>query len=126
VRAALGALMYLLLGAWSAGVTLGATALRTLLSGWLARHRHAAALGFVLLFALLTALSWQGGVSLLPACAVINTPWRCSTWATGRCALLASSAAWLGNDLLWQAWPAFIAEAVAVVLNLRTLRRLAA
>ena len=126
--AVLWAAMYLLLGAWTAALTMGSTALRTLLSGWLDhhRHRHLAALGFVLLFAALTALSWQGAVSLLPAFAVINTTLALFYLDNRRMRilLLASSAAWIANDLYWQAWPALLAESVAVGLNLRTIARL--
>jgi hypothetical protein len=122
------ALMYLLLGAWTAGLTMAVTAARTLLSGWLERqvNRQRAAIGFVMLFALLTALSWQGLSSLLPAFAVINTTLALFYLRNRpmRQALLASSAAWLFNDILWHAWPAFIAEAGAVAVNLHTLRRL--
>lgn len=120
--------MYLLLGAWTAALTMGSTALRTLFSGWLEHHRykHHAAFGFVLLFVLLTALSWQGWVSLLPAFAVINTTLALFYLdnRSMRIVLLASSAAWIANDIIWQAWPALLAESVAVGLNLRTIRRM--
>ena len=127
--ALLWACMYALLGAWTAALTMASTALRTWLSGWLDthRHKHLAAFGFVLLFAGLTAVSWQGPVSLLPAFAVINT--TLALFYLGnramRIALFASSAAWIANDLYWQAWPALLAEVVVVVLNLRTIRALA-
>ena len=118
--------MYLLLGAWTAALTMGSTAVRTLLSGRLDthRHKHLAALGFVLLFALLTAISWQGWVSLLPASAVINTTLALFYLdnRSMRMALLVSSAAWIANDLYWLAWPALIAECVAAGLNVRTIR----
>lgn len=126
--ALLWAAMYALLGAWTAALTMAGTALRTLLSGWLRtpRQRHLAALGFVLLFCLLTAISWDGWISLLPAFAVINT--TLALFYLGnramRIALLASSAAWITNDILWQAWPALLAESVAAALNLRTIARL--
>jgi hypothetical protein len=126
--AVLWALMYLLLGAWTAALTMGSTALRTLLSGWLDghRHKHRAAAGFVLFFAALTAFSWQGSVSLLPAFAVINTTLALFYLDNRRMriALLASSAAWIANDMLWQAWPALVAEIVAAFLNLRTARQM--
>ena len=32
--------------------------------------------------------------------------------------------AWIANDLIWQAWPALLAESVAVALNLRTISRM--
>ena len=119
--ALLWAAMYALLGAWTAALTMGSTALRTWLSGWLEahRHKHAAAAGFVLFFAGLTAVSWQGLVSLLPAFAVINTTLALFYLDNRRMriALLASSAAWISNDILWQAWPALIAESVAAGLN---------
>ena len=38
--------------------------------------------------------------------------------------LLASSLAWIANDIYWQAWPALIAETVAMLINLRTIHRL--
>ncbi|QFY88965.1 YgjV family protein [Magnetovirga frankeli] len=41
-----------------------------------------------------------------------------------RIALLASSLAWIANDILWHAWPALLAEVVAAGLNLRTIQRL--
>jgi len=120
--------MYALLGAWTAAFTMASTALRTLLSGWLETHPHKslAAIAFLCLFAGLTALSWQGPVSLLPAFAVINT--TLALFYLGnrqmRMALLASSAAWIANDIVWQAWPALVAEVMAVGLNVRTIRRL--
>lgn len=124
--AILWAVMYALLGAWTAALTMGSTALRTLLSGWLENHphKHLAALGFVLLFALITAVTWQGPVSLLPAFAVINTTLALFYLDNRRMrmALLASSAAWIANDLIWLAWPALIAETVAAGLNVRTIR----
>jgi hypothetical protein len=89
-------------------------------------RKHPAAIGFVLLFIGLTALSWQGPISLLPAFAVINT--TLALFYLGnramRIALLASSLAWIANDILWHAWPALLAEVVAAGLNLRTIQRL--
>jgi hypothetical protein len=41
-----------------------------------------------------------------------------------RIALLASSAAWIANDIYWQAWPALLAESVAAMLNVRTIRQI--
>lgn len=126
--AVLWAAQYLLLGAWTAALTMGSTALRTLFSGQMEqyRHRHLAAAGFVLLFVVLTVLTWQGAVSLLPAFAVINTTLALFYLDNRhmRIALLASSAAWIANDVAWQAWPALIAEIVAVGINLRTLAQL--
>lgn len=120
--------MYALLGAWTAALTMGSTALRTWLSGWLEthHHKHLAAIGFLLLFAGLTAISWQGPVSLLPAFAVINTTLALFYLDNRRMriALLASSIAWIANDILWQAWPALLAETVAAGLNVRTIRRM--
>lgn len=125
----LWAVMYALLGAWTAALTMGSTALRTWLSGWLEthRHKHLAAIGCVLFFAALTALSWQGVVSLLPAFAVINTTLALFYLDNRRMriALLASSLAWIANDILWQAWPALLAETVAAGLNVRTIRKMA-
>lgn len=100
-----------------------------MLSGWLDTHphKHLAALGFVLLFISLTAISWQGPVSLLPAFAVINTTLALFYLSNRqmRIALLASSVAWIANDVIWQAWPALLAETVAAGLNLRTIRQMA-
>lgn len=128
--AVLWALMYGALGAWTAAVTMGSTALRTLFSARaLSRlHRHVAASAFTVLFVGLTAVSWQGTVSLLPALAVINTTWALFYLDNHRMrvVLLASSAAWITNDIIWQAWPALLAESVAALLNIRTLRRLRA
>ena len=127
--AMLWAVMYGLLGAWTAALTMGTTAVRTLLSGWLESHpkKHFAAIAFILLFAALTLVSWQGLVSLLPAFAVINTTLALFYLnnRSMRIALLASSAAWIANDLYWQAWPALLAEIVAAGLNLRMIRRMA-
>lgn len=126
--AVLWSVMYALLGAWTAALTMGSTAMRTLVSDRLEHphHKLLAAFGFVLLFALLTALSWQGWVSLLPAFAVINTTLALFYLDNRRMRilLLASSAAWIANDFLWQAWPALLAETVAALLNLRTIRQL--
>lgn len=122
--------MYVLLGAWTAALTMGSTALRTVLSIWLEerRHKYLAALAFILLFAGLTAASWQGRVSLLPAFAVINTTLALFYLDNRRMrmALLASSTAWIANDVYWQAWPALVAESVAVGLNVRTIGRMVA
>lgn len=128
--AVLWAAQYLLLGAWTAALTMGSTALRTLFSGRReqGRHRHLAAAGFVLLFAALTAVTWQGPVSLLPAFAVINTTlalFYFDNWKM-RITLLFSSLVWIANDLYWQAWPALIAESVAALLNMRTIGQMRA
>ncbi len=126
--AILWATQYMLLGATTAALTMGSTALRTLFSGWQEqyRYRHLAAVGFVLLFAVLTVVTWQGLVSLLPGFAVINTTLALFYLDNRnmRVACLGSSAAWIANDLCWQAWPALIAESVAVFLNLRTIRQM--
>ena len=128
VGAVLWSVMYVLLGAWTAALTMGSTALRTLVSDRLIqeRRKHFAAIGFVLLFVLLAGISWQGWVSLLPAFAVINT--TLALFYLGnrrmRMLLLASSAAWIANDIIWQAWPALLAESVAVALNVRTIMRM--
>lgn len=107
---------------------MASSALRTLLSGWLENkiYKHGAAMAFLLLFAALAALSWQGMVSLLPAIAVINTTLALFYLdnKTMRIALLASSLAWLSNDIYWQAWPSLFAESIAMLINLRTIRRL--
>jgi hypothetical protein len=128
VGALLWAGQYLLLDAWTAGLTMASTALRTLLSGQLEKgfYKHWAATGFVVLFGGLTLLSWQGLISLLPAFAVINTTLALFYLNNRRMriALLASSLAWISNDYIWQAWPAFVAETVAMVINLRTIRKL--
>jgi hypothetical protein len=98
--ALLWAAQYLLLGAWTAALTMGTTASRTMFSGWLQQplRKHSAAAGFVLLFAGITAVSWQGPVSLLPAFAVTNTTlalfYLDNRWM--RVSLLASGAAWMG------------------------------
>lgn len=126
--ALLWALQYLLLNAVTAGITMACTALRTLLSDHLENGlaKHGAAIGFVALFCVLTVISWQGWVSLLPAFAVINT--TLALFYLGnramRMALLASSLAWISNDVYWQAWPALLAESVAVLINANTIRKL--
>ena len=128
IAAVFWALMYCLLGAWTAGFTMGSTALRTLLSANLThtKHRHRVAFVFVALFSALTVMSWQGVVSLLPAFAVINTTLALFYLGnrTMRIVLLASSVAWMANDVIWQAWPALLAESVAAVLNIKTIRKL--
>ena len=65
-------------------------------------------------------------MSLLPAFAVINTSLALFYLDNRRMriALLASSAAWIANDLYWQAWPALLAECVAIALNALTIRRM--
>lgn len=124
----LWAAQYLLLDAWTAGLTMASTAARTLLSGYLEKglYKHWAAAGFLALFSALTVVSWQGWISLLPAFAVINT--TLALFYLGnrnmRIALLASSVAWIANDYYWQAWPALLAESVAMGINLRMIRKL--
>jgi len=124
----LWAVQYCLLNAWTAGLTMACTALRTLLSDhWeTGDGKHWAATGFSLIFILLTILSWQGIVSLLPAFAVINTTLALFYFDNRnmRIALLLSSLAWIANDLYWNAWPALLAESVAMGINFRTIRRL--
>lgn len=124
LAALLWAGQYALLGGFTAAATMGSTALRSALSSG-GRHRLAAATGFSLLFAALTAASWQGPVSLLPLAATVNTTWALYYLDDRpmRLALLGSSAAWIANDIIWQAWPALLAEAGAAALNIRTLRR---
>lgn len=126
--AVLWAAMYALLGAWTAALTMGSTALRTMVSGMLERQRYKlfAAAGFVSLFIVLTVVSWQSWVSLLPAFAVINTTLALFylDHRRMRTVLLASSAAWIANDLYWQAWPAMFAECVAAGLNVKMIRNI--
>ncbi|MGY6274189.1 YgjV family protein [Methylomonas sp. MgM2] len=124
--AILWGLQYMLLNAWTAGLTMGCTALRTMISDRLPAgfHKHIAAWAFVLLFAVLTQASWQGIISLLPAFAVINTTLALFYLNNRdmRIAMLASSMAWISNDFYWQAWPALLAELVAMGINLKTIR----
>lgn len=128
IAALLWALQYLCLGAISAAVNMALTALRTLLSGVIERSviKNFAALLFCVLFAALTAASWQGWSSLLPAFAVINT--TLAQFYLGnkamRITLLFSSLAWMSNDLIWQAWPALLAESVAILINLRSIAKM--
>lgn len=126
--AVLWGFMYLLLGAWTAALTMSCTAARTLVSGLLTcpGRRHFFAGLFVAIFLLMTVLSWQGPVSLLPGFAVINTTLALFYLENRpmRIVMLASSTAWIVNDIIWQAWPALLAEAVAILLNLRTISRM--
>ena len=120
--------MYLLLGAWTAALTMSCTAARTLVSGLLTStaRKHLFASLFVCAFVLMTVFSWQGPVSLLPAFAVINTTLALFYLENRsmRILMLASSVAWIINDVIWQAWPALLAESVAVLLNLRTISKM--
>lgn len=126
--AVLWAWMYLLLGAWTAALTLCCTAARTLVSGMLTTkaRKHVCVCVFIAAFLLMTLVSWQGLVSLLPAFAVINTTIALFYLENRsmRVLMLASSLAWIANDIIWQAWPALLAESVAVLLNLRTISKL--
>ncbi len=128
VGALLWATQYFLLDAMTAGLTMGVTALRTLLSTGLEKsiYKHWVAAGFVMFFAALTLISWQGNVSLLPAFAVINTTLALFYLDNRnmRIALLASSICWISNDFYWQAWPALLAESVVLGINLRTIQNL--
>lgn len=124
----LWAAMYMELDAMTAAVTMGSTALRTVWSGFAGNglSKHWVLVLFLGLFTFLTISSWQGAISLLPAFAVINT--TLALFYLGnvamRWALLMSSAAWIWNDLLWEAWPALFAESLAVLISLRTLLHL--
>lgn len=126
--AVLWGLMYVMLGAWTAALTMSCTAARTLVSGLLTSEarKHFFAILFVSIFVLMTIFSWQGPVSLLPAFAVINTTLALFYLENRpmRIVILTSSVAWVANDLIWSAWPSLLAEAVAIVLNLRTISRL--
>lgn len=125
IGAACWSIMYLLLGAWTAAVTLALTSVRTYLSHIIqaTHHKHLSAIGFTLVFMMITAITWQGMVSLLPAIAVINTTLALFYLNNQhmRIAMLISSAAWIGNDIYWQAWPALVAESVAVVINVKMI-----
>jgi Bacterial inner membrane protein len=115
---------YLGLQAYTAAVLMACTAVRTLLSELLAlRFRAPGAVLFACVFALLTFWSWQGGISCLPAFAAINTTWALFFLPHYRMrwALALSSLAWMANDVYWQAWPALLAEGVALLINLRVL-----
>ncbi|MEQ1529819.1 MAG: YgjV family protein [Methylococcales bacterium] len=129
IGALLWASQYFLLDAWTAGLTMASTALRTLMSAKFTEghYKHWAAASFVLLFSGLTVSSWQGLVSLLPAFAVINTTLALFYLDNRymRITLLASSAAWIANDFYWQAWPALVAESIVVLINLHTIGKLA-
>lgn len=122
------AVQYFLLDAVTASLILACTALRTLLSGQLENilYKHWAVAGFLIIYGALTTMSWQGEVSLLPAFAVINATLAMFYLDNRkmRIALLFSSLAWIGNDIYWQAWPALLAESVAMTINLRTIRKL--
>lgn len=130
LAALLWAAQYYGLGAETAALNMGMTAVRTLLSVQLERQaiRLLAACGFCLLFIVLTAASWQGWISLLPALAVINTTLALFYLHNLRMrqALLLSSLAWIGNDIFWQAWPALLAESVAMLINGRSIARMTA
>lgn len=119
---------YAFLNAHTAALTMASTALRTLLSGSLlqGRNKHGVAGSFVALFVGLTAYSWQGLISLLPALAVINTTLALFYLnnRSMRIALLFSSLAWIANDVYWCAWPALLAESVAMLINARTIGKL--
>lgn len=126
--AILWGLQYWLLNAVTAGLTMGFTACRTLLSDRIPHgvYKHLVACAFVLLFATLTALSWQSLISLLPAFAVINATLALFYLNNRnmRIAMLTSSIAWIFNDIYWQAWPALAAEVVAMMINIKTIRAL--
>lgn len=128
LAALLWAGQYFCLGAVAAAVNMALTAVRTQLSAVLADgySRHFAAIGFCLLFLMMSLLVWQGLASLLPAFAVINTTLAQFYLANRsmRISLLLSSVAWIANDLIWQAWPALLAESVAMLINLRSIARM--
>lgn len=128
LAALLWAVQYGLLEAWTAGLTMASTAVRTCLSGTLLTEKYKGFISWVFLlgFAILTFYSWQGPVSLLPAFAVCNTTVALFHFnnRSMRIALLASSLAWIVNDWFWQAWPALLAEAVAMLINSYTIRKL--
>jgi hypothetical protein len=121
-------LQYYLLNAWTSALTMFVTAIRTFMSGYLdkAENKHGFALGFVVLFAVLTLISWQGFISLIPAFAVVNTTLALFYLENRkmRVSLLLSSFAWIVNDIYWQAWPALFAESIAVCINIRTIYKL--
>jgi hypothetical protein len=126
--AVLWGFMYMLLGAWTAAITMSCTAARTLVSGFLTSQsrKHFFATLFVSVFIVMTVVSWQGLVSLLPGFAVINTTLALFYLQNRamRMVILGSSIAWIVNDIIWQAWPALLAESIAVLLNIRTIYRL--
>lgn len=129
LAAILWSIQYLLLDAWTAAINMALTAVRTISSQFITGKVAIRWLtgAFVVLFGWLTYYSWQGPVSLLSGFAVINT--TLALFYLGnrsmRLVLLASSLAWLANDLYWQAWPALVAETVSIIINVRTIYLLA-
>ncbi len=128
--AVLWALQYALLGAATAALNMGLTAVRSLLSAFLEKpaHKTQAVSFFALVFCGLTAVSWQGWPSLLPAFAVLNTTMALFYLNNRamRSVLLLSSLSWIANDVYWQAWPALLAESVAMLINIHTIRQIPA
>ncbi len=126
--ACLWGMMYVVLNAYTAAITITLTALRTLCAIYFTKpqHQHTLSALFIALFTYMTFLSWQGPISLLPAFAVINTTvalFYLKDQQT-RMLLIISSLAWLANDIYWQAWPAFIAEFVSLIININTILKL--
>ncbi|MDP5029552.1 YgjV family protein [Paraglaciecola sp.] len=121
--ALLWTLMYLMLSAYTAAVMMFLTAIRTLASGYHSARKLWVFSVFMAIFLSSLVFSWQGPLSLLPAFSAINTTIALFYFSGVqlRLFLLASSIAWMANDLIWQAWPALLAEAIALLLNLKTI-----
>lgn len=79
----------------------------------------------VSLYASITALTWQGPVSLLPFAAMANASFAASAEnLLMRKRLLISSAFWIANGLCWGSIPQLLCEIAVISLNIATIRRL--
>lgn len=126
---------YTLLGALTTAAVLTLSAFRQAISGWVfgrsLRTRVLFTLIFMVALAWISALTWQGPQSILPALAIASATWI-FFWTKGRVlrkGMVATDAMLCVNALLVGSLSGFVMHLAAVVLSLKmfhTLRRLEA
>jgi len=135
ISALIFAAHYVLLGALTTAAVLALSAFRQAISGWVfsrsLRTRGLFTLIFMVALAWISALTWQGPQSILPALAIANATWI-FFWTKGRAlrkGMVATDAMLCVNALLVGSLSGFVMHLAAVWLSLRmlhTLRRLEA
>ena len=85
------------------------------------RERHVLFYAFACMFVGLTAIAWQGSVSLLPMIAALNASFAFSYMNNIgiRWQLLFSSVFWIANSIAWGSIPQVLSEALVIFINIR-------
>lgn len=119
---------YWLLGAITTSCASALISFRNLMLLWWPKSQsnHYVFLGFLISFVALTAITWEGFVSLLPLIASVNATYAftyCGNLAM-RKMLLISSACWIINGICWNTWVPVANELLISCVNLHTIWKL--